>query len=197
MIKAVIFDLGGVVIDFSNMKYYSHLSKITKIPESKIKRTIEKSDLDLLEKDEISINAFEGDIALKFGIPRSRVGWYKFFKRRASINLDVEQLIKELHKEYITAYLSNIDKTRYAYTVKLLDLNNFDYRFASCYIKKRKPDPAVYRYVLKHMKVKPSEAVFIDNMLENVVGAEKVGIKSIHFINRRLLDRELSKELIL
>ena len=41
------------------------------------------------------------------------------------------------------------------------------------------------------MGMKPEEAIFIDNMKENVVGARKVGIKSILFIGYKPLVRDL------
>jgi HAD superfamily hydrolase (TIGR01509 family) len=56
-----------------------------------------------------------------------------------------------------------------------------------------KPDPRIYRYVLKKMDIKPSEAIFVDNLKRNTNGAEKVGIKSIQFINYRKLVKDLKK----
>lgn len=193
MIKAVLFDLGGVVVDFSNYSYYIHLSKISEMPTYKIREVIEKRQIDLLEKDKTDIRSFERHIAEKLDIPVKKVGWYDFYKRNASINPDVEELVEIMHKGYITAFISNIDKTRYVYTRRILNLNAFDYRFTSCYIGFRKPDPRIFRFVLNRIGIKPSEAIFIDNMIENVIGARKVGIRSFHFINRRLLDRELAK----
>ena len=65
--------------------------------------------------------------------------------------------------------------------------------FASCYIKMRKPEARIYRYALKKMDTAPSEAVFIDNMEENVIGARKVGIKAIKFVGYEQLVKDLRK----
>jgi putative hydrolase of the HAD superfamily len=193
MIKAVLFDLGGVVVDFSNEKHYAYLSRISGKPVHKIRKMIEDKELVMLEKDTTDIRSFERYVAKKLEIQVKRVEWYEVYKRSARINLDVEGLLERLHNEYITGFISNIDKTRYVYTRKILNLDAFDYRFASCFIGYRKPDPRIYRFALKKISIKPEEAVFIDNMLENVVSARKIGIKAVHFINRRLLDRELAK----
>ena len=193
MIKAVIFDLGGVVVDFTNYRHYEHLSRMSGIPTERVKRIIEKRQLDLFERGLETIDTFEREVAGMLRIPRSRVGWYDVYKRSASLNPDVEELVETLHKEYVTAFISNIDKTRYVYTRRILSLDAFDYRFTSCFVGFRKPSPSIFRFALRRMKVKAEETVFIDNMLENVVGARKVGMNAIHFINRRLLDRELAK----
>lgn len=187
------FDLGGVVIDYSNADYYAYLGRRHKIPESKVKKIIEGKYIDALEKDKLSIKSFESKLAKDLGVTKKKIEWYQFYKKRARINVDVAALVRLLHKDYITAYISNIDRTRYFYTMKILDLDDFDYRFTSCYVKSRKPEAKIFNYVLKRIGIKASEAVFIDNMLENVLGARKLGITSIHFINRRRLDVELGK----
>jgi FMN phosphatase YigB (HAD superfamily) len=43
------------------------------------------------------------------------------------------------------------------------------------------------------MRIKSSQALFIDNQIENVVGARKVGIKSIWFKNSKDLKEKLKK----
>lgn len=192
MIRAVIFDLGGVVIRFTNERYYEHLSEVSGLPYVKV-RDIEERELPLLEKGEITVRQFDRMIAKRLKIPLRKVMYYTFYVSHMSLNPDVLSLIKELRKEYTVAFLSNIDISRYGYTRKVLDTSLFRYRFTSCYLKMRKPDPRIYRAVLKSMKLKPEETVFIDDRLPNVKGARKVGMNAIHFRNRRSLDVELSK----
>jgi epoxide hydrolase-like predicted phosphatase len=54
-----------------------------------------------------------------------------------------------------------------------------------------KPDPRIYQAALEALKVKPVECIFIDDSSENVVGAEKLGIKGIVFQNAVQLEKEL------
>lgn len=194
MVKAVVFDLGGVVIDFTNYDgYYGYLSRKSRVPMHAIRRLLEEKQLLLLETGKINIGSFEKYIAEKLHIKRSEVCWYLYFTKKAKINPDIVDLIQELHKDYITAFISNIDKTRYQYDLKILNLDAFDYRFTSCYVGFRKPDPRIFKFAMKRMKVKPSEVVFIDNQIENVEGASKLGINSVHFTSRRKLDISLAK----
>ena len=56
-----------------------------------------------------------------------------------------------------------------------------------------KPDPEIYKKALKRMKLKPEETVFIDDIKKFVKGAEKIGIKGIHFKNSKQLIKDLKK----
>ncbi len=193
MIRAVIFDIGGVVVRFTNTDYYHHLSRISGKPYRFIERTIEKGLLAPFESGKMGIDRFSAGIAKTLGIKKSQVQWIEFYKKTVKMNYDVLELVEQLQKEYKTALLTNADIARYRYTTKILNMDLFDYRFQSCYIKARKPDPKIYRYALKKMGLKPEETVFIDNMIENVEGARKVGMNAIHFVGRRRLDKELAE----
>jgi putative hydrolase of the HAD superfamily len=45
-----------------------------------------------------------------------------------------------------------------------------------------KPDPRIYRMALEGLGVLPGEAVFVDDMPENITGAEAVGMHGIRFL---------------
>ncbi|MFN0212769.1 MAG: HAD family hydrolase [Saprospiraceae bacterium] len=49
--------------------------------------------------------------------------------------------------------------------------------------KTRKPFPDIYQILLERYGVNPAEAVFIDDGIKNVQGAEQAGIRGIHFQN--------------
>ena len=193
MIKAVIFDIGGVIVKFSNADYYKYISRVCKIGEPEVRRVIERRALDLFESGKMTSVEFERFISKNFEIHRNMVQWYNFYKNKVKINPDVVELIKELHETYITAYITNIDRGRYNYTLDILDRDDFDFRFASCYMGIRKPNIGIYKKALKEMHIKPEEAVFIDNMQENVIGARKAGMHGVLFESRRMLDISLSK----
>ena len=102
-------------------------------------------------------------------------------------------LVNLLSKRYRIALLSNVGRARYIEGLQLLDGIKTDRVFASCYIKMRKPEAGIYRYALKKMGVKAGEAIFIDNMEENVAGARKVGIRSILFTGYGRLVKDLKR----
>ena len=57
----------------------------------------------------------------------------------------------------------------------------------------RKPFPEIYRTLLNRYNVDPSRAVFIDDVLRNIKGAEAVGIKGIHFTSPAQLKEALKE----
>lgn len=54
-----------------------------------------------------------------------------------------------------------------------------------------KPDPAIYHLAMKRFGIAPGEALFIDDRIENVRGAEAVGLSGHHFRDSATLAEEL------
>ncbi len=73
----------------------------------------------------------------------------------------------------------------------------FQYQLVSGEEKTRKPFSDIYQVLLNRFKVNASEAVFIDDSLRNIAGAEKEGISGIHFQSPQQLLQELEKMEIL
>ena len=59
--------------------------------------------------------------------------------------------------------------------------------------KTRKPFEKIYLIILKRYQLNPKTCLFIDDNLENIVAAEKIGIQSIHFKNTQQLKREFRR----
>ena len=49
----------------------------------------------------------------------------------------------------------------------------------SCRVNLRKPDAAIYQYTLDQLKCKPEEAIFLDDLGQNVKAARQIGIRTI------------------
>jgi 2-haloacid dehalogenase len=56
-----------------------------------------------------------------------------------------------------------------------------------------KPDPRIFSILLDRYRIAPGEAVFIDDNPKNAAAAEALGIHGIHFRSPELLRRELEK----
>jgi 2-haloacid dehalogenase len=57
----------------------------------------------------------------------------------------------------------------------------------------RKPHKAIYELMLNRYNINPSEAIFIDDSLKNIEGCEAVGIKGIHYTDAEALRFALSE----
>lgn len=56
-----------------------------------------------------------------------------------------------------------------------------------------KPDPRIYQIALERLGVEPSEAVFVDDFIQNIHGAQALGIGAIHFQSREQVIRALEQ----
>ena len=70
-------------------------------------------------------------------------------------------------------------------------LEQFDQLTWSCDLGVVKPDPAIYLHTIKKLNVKPEQALFIDNLQKNIVGAEAVGLNAALFENVEQLQSDL------
>ncbi|MEM0107159.1 MAG: HAD family phosphatase [Candidatus Micrarchaeaceae archaeon] len=194
MQKLIIFDLGGVIIDYKGEQYYNYLYKKTGIKYDRIVETLLPL-IDKLERKKFSVREFEKEAIEKLGISAKRIDWIREFKDDSKINECVEKIVYALSKKYTVVALSNIDVGRYRATIHKYGTMGFKKIFASCFIGTRKPDPAIYKYVLAKTGFAAKDAIFIDNQEENVNGARKVGIKAIKFTDCISLKNALSKNL--
>lgn len=195
MIKLILFDLGGVIVEVPEHKYFEYLSSINRVTPFLAEMMITRS-VRPLESGRMSLPRFQREMGMELGIPSNKIGWLTFFKKNAKLNLSMIALVKDLRNGYRIAFLSNVDRWRYDYMMKHI-LNNvqylFDYKFASFKLGAVKPSPLIYKKTLEAMRLKPSEVLFIDNNLENVVGAATVGIRSLQFKNIKRLKSDLKK----
>ena len=72
-------------------------------------------------------------------------------------------------------------------------LSEFDHLTWSCELGVVKPDPAIYLHTVKKLKVSPEQALFIDNLQKNIVGAEVVGLHAALFENVEQLQSDLAR----
>ena len=77
--------------------------------------------------------------------------------------------------------LSNASSSFYQYFQRFAPLDYFDGIVVSCDIHMIKPDVRIYQYLLDKYQLTPEESFFIDDMPENVAGAQKAGIRGAIF----------------
>ncbi len=81
---------------------------------------------------------------------------------------------------------SKVWKTKYADT-----LRHFQKIFSSHELKVRKPDTKAYQIVLDYLRVEPQQAVFLDDNIDNIKGADQLGIKTILVTSYKQMTDEL------
>ncbi len=195
-ITTIIFDLGGVLIDW-NPKYvfnetyfeseekrkyfFNHICTSDWNEEQDAGRSIVEATLELIQK----FPAWEQPIRDFYG------RWTDMLGGPINGTVEIFRQLKDSGK-YKTYALTNwqvglfdIALVRYNF------LHWFDGRVVSGEEKMRKPFPEFYNLLLDRYNVKAEEALFIDDNLRNVKAAEELGINSIHFQSEEQLRGEL------
>lgn len=186
VIKAVIFDLGNVLVDFDH-----------RIASQKITRHCPK------EASQIYNLFFDSGITRLF--EEGRIPKEEFFNRvKAMLELDldfssflpiwndifflsdknraVHALAQNLKKRYLTVLLSNINILHYEYLKENFPVfEAFHKVFASCDIGYVKPDHQIYIRVLSALGVAADEVFYTDDRPELIESAAGLGIRGAVF----------------
>lgn len=118
------------------------------------------------------------------------------FRRRyhadEAINHGVVNLLRRLHGRYQLAVLSNnppgLDQWLHDWGIREL----FDVVFCSGNEGLVKPDAAAFQAVLQRLRVGPEEAVFIDDTIEHVLAARRLGLRGVRFTTAEALGEQLA-----
>ena len=94
-----------------------------------------------------------------------------------------------------TAILSNMGEELLAHMRKNFRwLDEFHHLTWSCELNLVKPHTAIYQHTLEKLDVRPEEALFLDDKVENVEGARQVGLHALVFHNPQTLQADLERE---
>lgn len=198
VIKAIVFDYYGVVCPRITPSLSKEISKQFGIKYThQVLYDIEKL-LDLM--DDNSITFYEYWKKLKADFENKDVKFsdhqriWKECTLKLEINPQMKRLINGLRKMgYIVPVLSNVTRKMAKYNRIKGRYKIFSPVFLSCEIGLKKPSIAIFEYILKKMKVEPSECIFIDDKENSLKGAKAIGIKTILFKNISQLLKELRK----
>jgi epoxide hydrolase-like predicted phosphatase len=197
MLKAVIFDVGGVLI-----RTQSRAGR---------ERWASRLGLDPWEFENFVFSGESGRLA-QLGQRSSAEHWQwlrTHFRlsegdlgemRRDFFAGDVlnEPLVAHIERlrqaGYRTGLLSNfMDEARQLWREVYPFINLFDGIVISCEIGLMKPEPQVYLLAAESVGVKPEEALFIDDFIENIEGAQRVGMQALHFQEPETLQQQLAE----
>ena len=70
----------------------------------------------------------------------------------------------------------------------------FDKVYYSCELGMRKPDEEIFTYVIEVNNLKPQETLFIDDMENNIIGAQSVGLRTVHLSKQDYLTELFDNE---
>jgi epoxide hydrolase-like predicted phosphatase len=194
-IKAVFFDLGGVLVrtEFQAPRQqlaerlgmeYDDLVKIVFDSDSGIKATT----------GEISSDEHWDSVLKRLKRPASElVAIRDEFFAGDIVDRTLLDYIRSLRGKFKTGLISNAWSDLRDFIVREKFDDAFDKIIISAEVGAAKPEPKIFQIALEQFGVKPKEAVFVDDFLINIEGCEKVGIKGIHFQDPESTLRQLKK----
>ena len=194
-IKAVIFDLGNVLVNYDVEKAAKRFSAASGLSTREIwKRFFLSKFEQAYTRGEISTREFH-DIACKtLGVSMSLAIFRHYWNDIFWENPGMDRLLERIKKHYPLYLISNTNALHFTFLKKHFKLlRHFKRRFPSHEVGARKPDLKIYRRVLRKIGLRPEETVFIDDMKSFIEGARKAGMHAILFEGRPALIKTLRK----
>lgn len=185
MINTIIFDFGGVLVDWNpRYVYRDHFKDDEKMEwflenictddwniQQDGGRSLEEATNLLLEnhpehQNEIEMYYGKWEIMLRDMIPES------------------VEILYELKGKYPLYGLTNWSAETFPIALKRFDFfQAFNGILVSGEEKLIKPDPKIFELMMEKFSLKPENCLFIDDNLKNVEASRAFGIETIHFIN--------------
>ena len=196
-IKNIIFDLGGVLIDWNPEYMYQKIITDEKERKDFLENICtmswnEEQDggRSIQEANNLLLSLYpdKSDYILAF-----YQRWEEMLKGPIEGTVEVLKQLK-LNNKYKIYALTNWSAETFPRALELFDfLHWFDGRIVSGEEKTRKPFREIYALTLFRFSMDASETLFIDDNYRNITAAEACGIQSIHFQSPALLIDELKK----
>ena len=194
MIKAIIFDWGGVLIDNPADGLMEYCANFLNVGKKSLKDIFSQYE-SIFQKGEISENELWNKICTELNIKKPSINslWKDAVKHVFNDKIQVYNLIQLLKKEgYQIGFLSNTEIPTMNYFFENGYDKYFDVTIFSCAENTVKPEEKIYLLTLKKLNLKPSQSIFIDDKSEYIEGAKKVGINGIVFKTPQQLVKELA-----
>lgn len=192
-IRALILDFGGVLVTMpQDSPSARRLAAELGVAASQLTAELLGSDeWQRALVGEISAEEFDRQTHRRFGLPYNAHQPSLIFRWFADETLSQEllDLAASLRRppEFQIAMLSNAatDLEQQILRQKLGIFDRFDLVINSARVGVKKPDPAIYHLALERLGVAPQQAIFVDDMPDNVTAAAALGIHAIHFHDQR------------
>lgn len=189
-IENIIFDLGGVLLDIDynlTRKAFENLG-VANFYEMYSQANADKL-FQKLEMGKVSEKQFYKELNKATGLHLSqqeiRNAWNAMLLSFREKSLEFLEQLKDRYKLYLLSNTNNIHLNSFYEIYHQKERKNsfeqfFDKAFYSFEIGLRKPDADCYEWVINDLKINPAKTLFIDDSINNIHGAEKAGLQTLH-----------------
>jgi len=197
-IKTIMFDLGGVIINFDYTRFFNDVITISPLfkPNSFLLLEFWRQ-ADVYHQGKITDEEFYHQTCelLEVCALSQKEFFDSFNSVLAEKDDEIEELIRKLRStgKYKLILLSNINMSHWKYLLerKCDFIRLFDEYILSHEVKLAKPDPRIFQLAIEKAGCHAEEILYIDDGLNNINTAKQLGIQSIKFHTPTDLEREL------
>ncbi|MBS1508418.1 MAG: HAD family phosphatase [Bacteroidetes bacterium] len=189
-IKNIIFDLGGVILDLDVSKTHQAFGEMAGLSAKEIQaKSSTEPFFNDFEKGLLSDHEFRQRIKSFLNKPATNeeidAAWNAMLVKIPTEKYELLLRLRETHRVFL---LSNTNNIHLEYFNQLVYRDTghpeLDYFFHKAYyshlMKMRKPDQEIYARVLNENNLSAGETLFLDDNFDNIEGAARVGIQTIH-----------------
>jgi epoxide hydrolase-like predicted phosphatase len=186
IIRAIIFDLGGVLLRTGDFTPRERLASRLGISRHELEELIFGGESgNKAQRGEISVGQHWANLAAQIHYSDNELkSLVDEFFANDELDLNLLDYVRKLHKTYKTGLLSNaFDDLRQIITERWHFEDAFDEIIISAEVGLVKPEARIFEMVVERLGVETRQAVFVDDMQRNIDGAKKVGLQGIRFQN--------------
>ena len=192
-IDAIIFDLGGVII---NIRYETTIEIFSKLAEFDVSRLYtQRNQIELFDRYEMGqLSTSEFRNGLRKLLNHSDISDNPLDSARNAMLLDIPKVrvewLKQTGKQKRFFLLSNTNEIhKVAFDVIFHDtfspsIRQLDELFEKAYFSHlmgdRKPNPSIFETVIAQQSLDASRTLFIDDSIQHIEGARSVGLQTFH-----------------
>jgi 2-haloacid dehalogenase len=194
-INTLVFDLGGVLIDWNPDYLYNKL-----IPDEKERKWFLSTVCtpDWNEQQDAGRSLHEATEHLVEKYPAHEASIRAYYDRWTEMlggpiheTVEIFRELKERGQLKLYA-LTNWSAETFPVALEMYEfLHWFDGRLVSGEEKMRKPFPEIYRLLIERFGIEPQKAIYVDDNVRNVLPARELGFIGIHFRTPALFREEL------
>ena len=198
-IKNIIFDLGGVILNLDYNKTVDEFKKIGLLNfQDLYSQKMQNILFDDFEKGEVSSAEFISSLIDSENLKIKEIDFINAWNAMLlEIPIKKLEFINSLKKDYKVFLLSNTNEIHIYKFEDDLKKNNMLNQFYKCFDKvyyssrmgKRKPDENCFKQVLGENQLVPQQTLFIDDSIQHIKGAKRIGIETFHLEkNKSIID---------
>lgn len=192
-IKAVFFDIGNVLLHFNARRIARSLAWAVKRHPLKVARFLWSSPLGArIENGSLKPRELYRMFCRELDYGGDYAAFKELWCNHFVLDREAARIFKTLARRFPVYLLSNTNilhyefiRGRYAFPRQASGA------VLSYKLGLRKPQPAIYKAALRLARVKPREALFIDDLAANVEAARRQGWTGLRFHDAGALRREL------